>query len=364
MKTQQAIYWLNLATSLLVALAVLAGLVYGAVLGVEWAWAHLQPHLALAWDRAQGWGAYFLWEARVWGSTLYALDFATRMDRLYDALPDKPIPIRDGGYITEEVFPQWEVLTNSRDLELVAEDVLPYFGYEFGWYTIRPYGIAFVPFQGPAAFHVLGRASCEYSIAIFNFRYANPLSTLYQHDSLLPTIVHELGHVQGVCTWLPWQVAEMEAANQVATWEVLAAMANHGNAYAVKPLAAELRDAALSYARSVMRERKVEGLYDWYVRTFLLTTLEEQSKRDKARRFWEQDPETLDYILKAYGRKPWEMLTAGLAHPRHEVASIHYPNWQLLLAPRWEGNYEVTIRVDDLDYFLRHLETAWEVGRK
>jgi len=273
------------------------------------------------------------------------------MDRLYDRLPDQPMEIVDGGMIIDKPMIQWGVVTNSRQLEQIVEVVVPYFTYEFGMKSVYPRVAAFIPFEGMAAFHVLGRASCVDSVWIANYGYVNPYAHLYRRDNLLPTIVHEQGHVNGICGG---NSAIMEGANQIATWEILAAMSNHGNKYAIKPLVGELRDAALDYTRATIHQAGADPLYQAFVLSAIYTTPEERSRVNKSWRFWADNQETLDYIIEAYGMKPWVYLQFALADPDHRTAKDFYSY------PCPAG----TIRVDDLAWFLSHLDEVEQIAKQ
>lgn len=296
---REKLFWLNTAVSLLLILALLCG-------SVAWGVRTLGPAVRAGAQRA---ARDVAWNVRMVRAVLDAARWAYVLDRIYDDLPDKPL--RVGGRelpITGDAVQLWGIYTNSKDLELVVEAVLPYFWYEFRFAPIRPAAVGFVPWDRLAAFHVLGRASCIQAVTLYNYEFVNPYSPRYQSNDLLPTIVHELGHVQGICGvfWMSQSdTAAMESANEVATWEVLAAMSLRGNDYAVKPTVGALRDGAMSYLRAVAREDGWEWLYDLYADHVIFTSPVERARRDKSKRFWASyDPATLDYIIRAYGRGP------------------------------------------------------------
>jgi len=326
------------ATVLLLVLAIIVGLTLGAYVFYQ----HNQE--AVTYSVAAVRAGYFAW----------------RMDRLYDRLPDVPIELSREGAPSDRVFLYWGQSTNSQILTEVSMEVLPYFDYEgIVERPIIPRQIYFIPFaKGADAFHIGGRASCQYAAYILNWNYANRFSPRFQRDSLLPNLVHELGHVQGMCSDRELggeMVGYMESSNQVATWEVLCSMSLHGNRYAIKPTIGELRNAAMDYLRGCTYGNGTEGLYKWFALNVIYSSQEERLRILNSWQYWEgteHNRRLLHYIVVAYGMKPYSMAMTALADPDlMSEQSMFFPNRQR------------KIKVDDLDLFLRSLGEIEKIAR-
>lgn len=278
-----------------------------------------------------------------------AATFAYKMDKAYDRLPSIPLKPNNGNYpiVSEDyggLFSCWGMMTNSETLCKFTLEALPYFYYE-GLHgedgAVIPSLMALVPGLGVTHFHVGGRASCVGAMMTLNYRYMNYTSPWNDADSLLAILIHELGHIQGVCG----QPADlMEASNQVLTVEVLAGMANHNNHYAVKPLVKELRDFGLDYIHVQTYGTHWEGVYQALTNKYIFTTFGEQSRRAKSGRYWAEYPDELKYILTAYGAMPYRLIGATRQRPDQRTDELQLVYW---------GQ---TLVLDDLVYFLEHLD--------
>lgn len=265
-----------------------------------------------------------------------AARLALRMDAILDGI-DEP-----------------RVALTQVDLGAWTVEILPYFEYE-GLTAMPIQPAAVTPTLYPAAsenFHVLGRAYCEPAGGgpiELNARVINPVSPWYERPSALATLVHELIHVQGG-GFCQGSSAELESTTQLATLEVLAAMANHGNRLALYAVLDEIRDMALAAAQyEALEEGDRAGYAALKARVY--ATASERARVAKSERRWRGDPATLRDILHKYSKIPVDRILAGL--PEQVI-----PN--LLLAPAAWGGYTPNTRrglvIDDLAYVIENAE--------
>ncbi len=282
----------------------------------------------------------------------YALSvakFAWQMDRFYDSLPDVPLTVINPDGTEDFLWPEWGVMVNNEDLFLVVQGMLPYFPYELGIGPIIPRMVAFQPFAtGDEHFHIGGQASCTYRMFIVNYAYINKFSPRFQRDSLLPTIVHELGHVQGICSQGGPGAGRMEGFNQVATWEVLASACRHGNTFACKPLAGELRNAAMDYVRAYAWHTGHDDIYRDFALGMVYNSANERSRITNAWEYWDEEDnqKLLRYVIINYGQQPWIFMTEALSNEAYDYKTRQTPFY-----PTEDG----TIKCDDLRWFKTHL---------
>lgn len=271
---------------------------------------------------------------------------AYKWDQALDRLPEYKI-----WDAPEEIFSEqrpmefWGITTNSRQLARWTLEIVPYWEREGIVETaVYPTVAAYVPGPCPRYhFQIAGRAAPHLGVYHINYRYYNPASP-WVDRSELGTIVHELGHIQGIATMDPLDV--MEASNQVATLEVLAAMANDGNYYATQALLKDLRGMAMGYLRTELREANLGWLYSFYARNVIYNTFEERAAGERGARFWADKQDDLDWLIHAYSATPYRWAMASV----QREDNMSRP---LLLGP--SGEYW-RIELDDLDYFLRHTE--------
>lgn len=185
------------------------------------------------------------------------------------------------------------ILDKETPLEITEDDLVnkwpkeiaPYFEYEF-----LTNGEAKIPkvqfFEATDAFHcfhILGFTFVfDQSGSIFlNDKFRNNVSPKYHSIQSLVTLVHETAHIQGgEFTGMDAVVCEKNA--QLATLEVLAAMANHGNKYARQALLDELRDISLGVVlHRAIKSSDMTGYRNLAARIY-------GQERDKGMRRWDQ----------------------------------------------------------------------------
>lgn len=282
---------------------------------------------------------------------------------LLDALPQTyPITLANSDQYTA----QWEV------------EILPWYAYEgIADPVIPPVSIQyFFGMFGPAdyingyVFHILGLSQCEVAgvaqnpfdgnpspVAgpiFLNGRYINPASPWYQELSWLPTLVHELGHSQGICEGPSPYV---ESSTQLAMLEVMSAMVNSGNDKVIPGLLYEwnsIIEGALYY--EALRDGTLDQ-YDALLGAVSHYSAKVAARHAASRRFWNATPERqaelkgilykyewVVYIKAKYGLKQGYLTGTlpGNSTPRLTSAKTMVPS----------GNNLV---LDDFAYFLAHL---------
>lgn len=269
---------------------------------------------------------------------------ALRMDEALDSLPVRKI---------------------EPSLDLWMYEIAPYFYYE-GLISEPKYPAAleFSLFPNEANFHVLGRAACSEAgggpIQI-NARGVNHLSRWNMEAWLLPTLIHEMIHVQGggFCSGLS---QDLESTTQMGTLEVLAAMANHGNMDAAYALIDELRDMAMSAA---YYEALRDGETDRYMRLRdrVYSEASEKARAEKSRRHWWATPQSkvnLKDVLNKYSFIPMSRVLDGLE--AGEIPNLRLGLWKderghgTWRQDQAQGNEPRALKIDDLAYFISHLD--------
>lgn len=267
-----------------------------------------------------------------------AAQLALKLDALLDKIEEPKIEV------TNALLVAWTL------------EALPYFEYEgVTGMAIRPDNVQFVHY--PTAmenFHVLGRAYCNPAgggPVEINARAANPASPWHGRPFILATLVHELIHVQGG-GFCDGSSAELESTTQLVTLEVLAAMANHGNALALYTVLDELRDMALAAAHY---EAMASGDNDRYraLERKVYSTPQEQARLAKSARRWELDQATLKEILYKYSKIPIDKIIRGLERKAIPNLKLGPPAVYGFNSTPQESERRWLV-IDDLAYVLDH----------
>lgn len=268
---------------------------------------------------------------------------AYKWDRAAERIPNRKlwdIPSEDfTGDRADQVI--HGIKTNSRALVQWTIEIVPYF--------VREGVVGKARYPSMAAyktgltdryhFHIAGQAMCVFHGGYWlNYRYHNPVSPWADRNEFA-TLVHELGHVQGICG-PPTDI--METSNQVVCVEVLASMANDGNAYATKALLEELTDFAMGYLWVQAQEAGVPWLYEWFADLVIYNSFEERARRWRSRAYWEDRDEDLHYVITAYSERPYRWAMAAIDTRSKETVKLRLETWHAII-------------LDDLDYFLKHV---------
>lgn len=246
----------------------------------------------------------------------------------------------------EKIAP--EPPANTDDVFRLAVEIIPYFIYE--GIRVKPFVAEVIPdikmgyFGGESMFHVMGRAACwdETASALWlNLRFFNQYSPFYGKSRQISTLVHELGHSEGICFG---DVVEMETATQLATLEVLAAMVRHGNKYALLPFIREAERFADDY---VMFDYLREGDLGGYRKDVVSKRANHEyamASFEKSMEYWIKHWFDLLVILQRYGVQPHILLTESMNNDGYWTRELPYPNPLRKIA------------MDDTAYVLGHLE--------
>lgn len=283
--------------------------------------------------------SYWVWQEWAWLTGDYygmlrsdraktldgALELAARLHDLAEQVDDKAPPSPHLSYILQ----MWTV------------EIAPYFAYE-GITDVEMYPtlIDWTNFTGDRNFHVLGSARCPGGAVGINIRYVNPMSPWYDNNPLA-TLVHELGHTAGICSPLD---PSGEPATQMATLEVLAAMASQDNAYALPAFLDELTSFVMDYAMYLaMAEGRMGDYLAAYERMVAGDPIR-MAGLDKSLRHWQGHEKELLDILERYGAVPYQLLRSAMLSP---------VNLSPELRPVPNGMHRIAM--DDTQYLLMHL---------
>jgi len=269
-------------------------------------------------------------------------DLALRLDQVQDLLPEpQSIPM------TEE------------NMWLLADEVLPLFVTEGAVDKVhKPKTIEPRKYEDEKHVQVLGQSNCD-TIAVANFRYANPFSPMYGNLDWLGTEVHELVHVQqfeaannGLACSLDTR-ENTENTAQIVSWEVMAAMVNGGNEIMIYPLLIDLKGRALgaNYALAMAEDRVPE--YEELANKINPTELA-LARREKSRRQWLGREQDRADILVRYGLDPLSRVSYAITNNNNQISDLALP-----MQYNYPYSFEPTPRtfvIDDLAYFLKNAE--------
>lgn len=214
------------------------------------------------------------------------------------------IATRLGGIL--EHLPSPELGRSDWDMMALVAEITPFYYYEGITDSTRLPPSKWLQYEDEAHFHVAGRYYGFNGLVTVNARHVNPYSPKWYKRSYLATLVHEIGHAEGILTG-----SNMEATNQLATLEVLAAMVRDQNVYALPAFIEALQDYAESYAYSLAIQNGRLGDYMKYVETrpggvWSLATFERSLDH------WRQNWAELERILVNYGQVPFLFVIGAL----------------------------------------------------
>jgi hypothetical protein len=257
---------------------------------------------------------------------------------------------------TDRVIDGMAVAPLDLSLSRWTREILPWFAAE-GIVKLEraPTRVRYLDFPGPQGNLILGTADCKGAVVSISGRYANPVASLYRSVDMVLTLTHELAHVQQntLCERAPTSLVETSA--QLMAFEVQAAMALNGNAWAGLALLRELRDIAVGMLQYDAdrhmpgAQAKLDTVAD------AVYTSAERARAWQRTRYWARHPASRQEALLHYAVGPYrklatalrsDLIVTGLATP-----TTHGRPW----ASTPTGG---TLLVDDLAHFL---DTAAEL---
>jgi hypothetical protein len=202
--------------------------------------------------------------------------------------------------------------------------------------------IELLRYGGDSSFHLLGTAECfdlEEPVFNLNIRYYNPYSSLYnREEGQVATIIHELMHMQGICTNSSRgdeYNRDVESATQIATIEVLAAMTRNKNRFGLLPFLRELE----GYAADVILLDAINNDNINFYKETILKPIANDSYRlasfEKSMEHWYETYALkfrLREIVDDYGVKPYKYLVEALNSDDYMTRKLPFPNPQKVIA--------------------------------
>lgn len=209
-------------------------------------------------------------------------------------------------------------------------------------------------YWGDKTFHLMGTAPCwDASEPInINVRYFNPVSPMYNKAAnQIGVLIHEVMHMEGVCpeTFQGDEYnVDVEAATQVATLEVLAAMTRHGNMYGLLPFLREIQ----GFASDVVLLWALENDdLDKYRQEILIPTANNAyriASFEKSMEHWHESYALtfrLRALITSYGVQPYVHIVNALKNDNYETTTkLPFPN------PK------KTIHLNDVAYVLDNIK--------
>lgn len=236
-------------------------------------------------------------------------------------------------------------------LDALAFEIIPFFYYD-GIIEGQPQmpKLLWLYYEEDGNFHVAGRYSAWYNVATLNVRMVNPYSSWYRRPSSYATLAHELAHSQGIVlivtdekTGRPKLHKDTETATQLATLEVLAALARDKAPWAFPVFVRQLQGYVDDFAFSCALQEDRMDEYRAYVRRIASSSFGE-ARFERAMAHWEDDMDTLKGILKDYGERPYRLLVDALSRGSHLTKQLDpVPN-------RWHR-----IEMDDTAWIVDNL---------
>lgn len=189
--------------------------------------------------------------------------------------------------------------------------------------------------------HLLGFTYCNPEVYL-NIRVVNPVSAWYGWErNPLATLVHEMVHTLGG-DFCSFDSETAESTTQTATLEVLAALANGGNAVALYSLLLELKDTALDVVLAdALKNDDLNGYRAFLKR--IDPSAQRAARFEKSMRFWADDMGGLKEILSKYSVLVFNNVQSGTL--KVDVPFLY----------RGDGVKD-TVKLDDLVYVLAHAE--------
>lgn len=186
-------------------------------------------------------------------------------------------------------------------------------------------------FDADENFYLLGESYCRRDNDIYlNARFVNKWSPWYGKPQIIATLAHEIGHTYAkICNYDD----TVEAAAQLASMEVLAAMVRDGNKVALLPFLADVNQLAEGYyLYSCINDRTMYDYRNRYVAQ-LPNSAYQLAAYDKIYLVWKVDNfKNHKEFLEDYTVTPYLMLCHAAASNDHltpKLPSVHNKTQQI-----------------------------------
>lgn len=276
------------------------------------------------------------------------------------APPAAAIDFRDPARLaleTDAIIDRTAVAPLDMRLRPWTDEILPWFAEEGIVGVPRPPSrVRYASYGGRHATHVLGKTHCKSGSVSINGRFVNPVSSMYRSVDMVLTLTHELAHVQqnGLCERASSVLVETSA--QIMAFEVDAAMALDGNAWAGLALLRELRSVAVGKLQYDALHR-VRGARDALVRVrAAIYTKAELAQAAQRARYLAKDPAGGEATLLRYVVQPYRKLAKAVRGDRIVTGLATPGTSQRPWAAKLGSG---SLWVDDLAYFLEHADELY-----
>lgn len=252
-------------------------------------------------------------------------------DRIEDLYPEPPRSIQEAqGFI-------YEIAAYTVYERILPETTRYNIGGE--WITMPTYEV--IPqvqpkhYFGDNTFHLMGTAPCWDSSNPFdiNVRFYNPVSPLYNKgDRQISVLIHEMLHMEGICTDVAQgdeYATNVEAATQIATLEILAAMTRHRNVYGLLPFLRSIQNYASNMVLFWALENDELDRYKTEILDVTANDIYRHASFAKSMDHWLESYALtfkLKGILSNYGLKPYLYIIEALKDDDLETTRLPFPN--------------------------------------
>lgn len=199
-------------------------------------------------------------------------------------------------------------LYNSKWMEIETSKIVPFFSYDgLTDNPVYPTIVGVIPYDPDQSETVAGYEFLAPSlgrIIMINDRYQYDQSWNDERD-LLGTFTHELIHAQGGGFDNQDDGPEVfEAKTQAASTEILASMCNMQDELACKAFWLDMFNYSRAYVRGKLDNYGMDWAYEAWNRVFFWNS-SDMARYDKRTRYWSNDKEEMEYILRAYSINPY-----------------------------------------------------------
>lgn len=277
-----------------------------------------------------------------------AAGLALFFDKVYDMMP------------TEEI----KTSINFQEMVSWTIEVLPQFEYEGAVdRAMVPYDLGFQTFIDAMSHnHTAGRSNCDEFVT--NYRFTNPNSSWYQDPYWIPTVIHELVHIQQqpkICSTADRENVENTA--QIVTLEVMSGLINaHGkkNKEIKKQLTFalidELRGLAMGSAWGIALRENRPNEYEKLRDRLSDKDPEIKARFERSKRQWEDKQVQLRWIMETYNERPLTQIVNAIQKGDNKIEGLALPKIQTLGGYYMQREFDRVFVINDLAYFIKNVK--------